>query len=658
MRSDELTTEEGLLALLDRGETSAVLTQLRPVMPLLGMQACLYCEALLYEKKQGELAEYLRGVEGKVEENPLHKACWLLFSGYLSQSTNRWELALQKYQEALALLANEKSRLVRILTGLVGSVNYWLGNYEICEEQLLEALNSFPDNNDLFWRAFVLDHVGILAYHRGFLKKALHNFFLSYNLYETLGHTNNLMILLNNIALVYNRLNNYEKATKYGDKAFQLAINDLETDEPKIEVTDLKILLYNLGMNNFFKGDLMEARSFFEKVLESRSRNGHENWAPPEVLAAIELGRVEVLLGNLNVGLNLIQKVGVLVNESREERQLFRLNLALGFFYLEGGRLDNAQEALEVCLLHKNAQIDREWQALAVTYLSKVQKMKGTLGPTTIIDFPLPPYSSPAMEAAKVLVGSMVHHANLNLNQAREGYYSVLGSSVPYELKLVAWEELATVSFQDWLINQTETSYGRLKKVVEKLEILAKEQGIQRLAVAQILQKARVAVVDYDIKLAELLVEEAALLAKQQGFNREYSMTQKLIRSVREKQNRVSRSIPRPSSSPNSPPKPPEPPHNVGQMLLDERVSDPRQMGQDYQKKVILEIVKEHPLGVLQKDLPGLTGLSKATISRRIAELEKMGLVEKHQKGRTLLVEMVWSNNRRDALDGEELLVP
>lgn len=62
---------------------------------------------------------------------------------------------------------------------------------------------------------------------------------------------------------------------------------------------------------------------------------------------------------------------------------------------------------------------------------------------------------------------------------------------------------------------------------------------------------------------------------------------------------------------------------------------------QAYQRKRMLAVLQDFPEGLLQSKLPSLLNMSKATISRRVQELEEDGVIQRVPKGRSLLVRLV-----------------
>ncbi|MHA1169438.1 MAG: helix-turn-helix transcriptional regulator, partial [Candidatus Hodarchaeales archaeon] len=58
------------------------------------------------------------------------------------------------------------------------------------------------------------------------------------------------------------------------------------------------------------------------------------------------------------------------------------------------------------------------------------------------------------------------------------------------------------------------------------------------------------------------------------------------------------------------------------------------------QHEKILSLLRENQQGLLQKDIPSLTGLSNATVSRRVNELVESNLVERVPFGRSLRIRL------------------
>jgi len=71
---------------------------------------------------------------------------------------------------------------------------------------------------------------------------------------------------------------------------------------------------------------------------------------------------------------------------------------------------------------------------------------------------------------------------------------------------------------------------------------------------------------------------------------------------------------------------------------------DVRQLNMSKSRILVLEAVLDG--GVLQSDLPGETGLSKATVSQSISDLKDKNLVLRKKRGNTYLIEC-----RKDVLE-------
>ncbi|MHA2364004.1 MAG: helix-turn-helix transcriptional regulator [Candidatus Hodarchaeales archaeon] len=73
--------------------------------------------------------------------------------------------------------------------------------------------------------------------------------------------------------------------------------------------------------------------------------------------------------------------------------------------------------------------------------------------------------------------------------------------------------------------------------------------------------------------------------------------------------------------------------NNVSQETLSLSIDE-----QEYQRKRILDLILRHPHGILQSKLPKITDLSKATISRRLNELDQENKIIRRPKGRSILI--------------------
>lgn len=59
---------------------------------------------------------------------------------------------------------------------------------------------------------------------------------------------------------------------------------------------------------------------------------------------------------------------------------------------------------------------------------------------------------------------------------------------------------------------------------------------------------------------------------------------------------------------------------------------------QAYQRERLMNLINNYPDGILQSKLPKLTNLSKATVSRRLAELVAKNSILREPRGRSILI--------------------
>lgn len=194
----------------------------------------------------------------------------------LSEETERVDLntSIDFARRGLELANSEKDKsAVAQFNSIMARNYYFLGNYREALDLYLKALAIYESLSDARGIIGVNVNLGAIYDRLADDNKALSYYQNALRVLNTDGQgilserPEFKTILYNNIASVYNRMNDYARSEEYSSEALQSALsnNDLHT---------LGVIYNNMGAEYVRKGDYPRARSFFCKSVESRQKIG------------------------------------------------------------------------------------------------------------------------------------------------------------------------------------------------------------------------------------------------------------------------------------------------------------------------------------------------------------------------------------------------
>jgi tetratricopeptide (TPR) repeat protein len=136
-----------------------------------------------------------------------------------------------------------------------------IGEFKLALEHMKRAESLTSDKEDLM---YIYDWIGLIYYRMGYLDDALLYHSRSLSLARDLGDKSMQATILNNIANIYEKKDELDKALGYYEESLRL-----ETDEKEKATTYNNIAIIYVN-----KGDYQKAVEYFQKAIEIKERYG------------------------------------------------------------------------------------------------------------------------------------------------------------------------------------------------------------------------------------------------------------------------------------------------------------------------------------------------------------------------------------------------
>ncbi|MFL6579001.1 MAG: diguanylate cyclase [Povalibacter sp.] len=246
-------------------------------------------------------------------------------------------------QTALIDTLLPQARRVGLRAGMLtckGQIAETVGNNQQAKGLYEEAVNVATSTHDeemlagaLFARGYLLGLEAKYAAGLADLKR-------SQTLYDQLHLTQHALTSVNGIAILYNRMGDFEEARHMYSQA-------LKAQHAAGLVREEAVTLHNLGRANENLKDWEAARKAFQ---ESLQLNRQINYSRGEAYALRGLAAVENGTGNPRAALDILQRAETLQRETPDARLLAQINLARGIALHQLKQLPQSIAALEDAL--------------------------------------------------------------------------------------------------------------------------------------------------------------------------------------------------------------------------------------------------------------------------------------------------------------------
>jgi tetratricopeptide (TPR) repeat protein len=546
------------------------------------------------------------------------KARWYYYSAMLARTYAQPVKALEYLQKGKKHLI-DKNQLLGALIGIEEGRNFYIIG------EFVNALNSF------FTAKLALEKLNDIDNNKIQLAKVLHG-----------------------IGYVFLLQGNFNDSLNYLEEA-------LEIKRKSNNFQEIGRSLLVVAQIYYFQANLELAEKYFRHALKLFETNENPrlvgmtlNWLGNVFR---DRGDYDMALMAFNSSLELFYEV--------ENQNLWAWSLVeIGRVYQDEGQLDKAYKFMKEGLNFFEQLNDPRSIGEVIFKLTYLKKEMGTLQPDLEIikKFPKPPYKIPALKGFKLLIDALLAENQKNYGIAEKAYFEALKyESVPFYAQIICLESLINLAFKEWRGNPDKEKKELLMNRIENLESLSKEQNLSSKA-DMFLYKAKICLSELDLEEADYWLNKSLMISQNKGLPKKQNQIEVEIKNLDKIKSKLA------SLSTND--------LDVDETHLTELfsilkktnhlVKDILHSSGDYEKKTdevsaksiqpsakqfilseksiklkvqqeqILNLLKNNPFGILQRDLPKMTLLSKSTISRRVNELVDLGLIQRIQKGRAL----------------------
>lgn len=278
--------------------------------------------------------------------------------------------------DSLMMVLNRSDTDSKKINTLLEISRFYQGkSYEKAIEYADEAVNLAARMELDSLEALATRTLAVQFFAMGDYRKATTLFFKALEHYEVVGDTTGLLIINNNLGVIYDRLKEYDNALERYFKASDL-LNQLDADGEDKQVALRKATLYN-NIGNVYqtKGDIQSAIEYYENSLAIARASDVKRIMG---IALNNLGKLHFMdiqeydkaIGYINEGL----KVRL---EEEDKAEIAKSYNVLSNYYRATGDLKKAKESVEIALEYGKDIGSTEVQIYGYSTLSEIESKIG-----------------------------------------------------------------------------------------------------------------------------------------------------------------------------------------------------------------------------------------------------------------------------------------
>lgn len=428
--------------------------------------------------------------------------------------------------------------------------------------RLLEEIQKEPlkiDERELRRReGDLLLQSGIIHWYKGSLEKALEFHQRSLDIREELGNRRGIADSLNNLALVYQSKGDYDTAADYHNRSLRIR-EDLGSR------TDIASSFNNLGNVYALRGDVSRALEYHGRSLRIREELGNKQGI---AMSLLNVGSLYQTGGNLNQALEHYHRSLKTYEELGIDHMIALALNNLGSAYQRKGDLDQALEYHKRSLATREELGNKQEIALSLVNIGYVHWRKNDFdqamqhyqrsleiyeeaGNDPYAAIPLYHIVLVALDsddresAAKYLrrfeqINERVDNRIIDLRyrvakalslkkskrtrervKAEEILERVVSEDViDHSLTVTAMIHLCDLLLLEVKLTGEEEILEKTKKLTQKLLDIAKEQSSHTLLVESYILQSKLALVEFDVDQARILLAQAHVIAEEKGLEK------------------------------------------------------------------------------------------------------------------------------------------
>lgn len=300
-------------------------------------------------------------------------------------SSNKSEGAA--YQKGMAKSYRNRGNASFYQENYNGAIDFYLKEVVIHELSLADPDQpAASKKNSEKGLSIVLRNIGNAFMRKDDYPKALHNYYRSVKISESLNDEMSLGVSYGNIGIVYDRMLDYPKALEFYQKALQIS-------QKKKNDMEIAKNLANIGTVHAEQKNYPKALEYYDKALIFSAGKSDINFET-SILSGI--GTIYTNMGEYDKAIGYFQKALKIAETMDDKGMISNLNGNIGGMYLRQNKLDNAEEHLLKALslakeigelydqkdwCHNLSELYRKQNKteLAFEYLHQYDKIKDTI---------------------------------------------------------------------------------------------------------------------------------------------------------------------------------------------------------------------------------------------------------------------------------------
>ncbi len=392
------------------------------------------------------------------------------------QSMDKAKTLLKMIKEENATTHNIIALEARLMH-LEGIIFYVKGELHLAQEAFFAALKLKEKIGDQQSIARTMNNIGLIYWLKGELEHALQYYKKSLLIFTLLGNKHEIASCYSNIGIIYHFKGELEHAILNFEESLALA-KEIDNQE------DVARFLYNLGEVYHTKGELDEALSYFQQSLQIYHRLQNKLRIGETLLT---IGEIMFSKRKLNKAYLFFQDALTLFQELGNPGKMSRVYYGLIKISLEKNDLPSAHKYLaqleEINQKIDSKLVDQQYRLSKAFVLKKSKRMLDKAQAFAIFK---------TLAHEEIVLHTFTVAAMLNLCEM-----------LLFEIKSTKSQE----SFQE------------LQALLEKLEEIATTQNSFSLKAETLLLKAKLALLNFQIKEAQALLTRAQKIAEEKGLN-------------------------------------------------------------------------------------------------------------------------------------------
>ncbi|MHA2362704.1 MAG: tetratricopeptide repeat protein [Candidatus Hodarchaeales archaeon] len=603
---------------------------------------------------------YLNSIKEKLDfDNPLIKGCWYYqLARCLIFREGNFDQGLKHSFKALELVSNSPRNIKWVLnhTTLIGLINLtigeqyrFLGDFKNAYHYVVTSKDIFgKDNNQTFYYSTAIHQLGVIHSQKDNLDQALDLFEEALLIREEYNNSMAIGLTLNAIGGIYASKGEYSEAWDYYINAYELS---KEQSHPNL----LYLIYVNLGSLESIQGRLSNALNYYQQAFEIQKELDNPIWKAYilESMAMLLLNQANAndAFSNLKEAKKIYQKLNK-IDGIADIHLRMALVLKTKALYVEAK--EEIEQALNI-YLEENNPIMISFSLLELAFIE--YELKLSIRDSVDARFPPPPYENPMVNTYKDMIDALIAQQEKNYGIAWNLWKQILHyKDLTFNDQIRTYEALIEITIQDWQREKNDSNLQKVLIYLNKLESLSMKQNLSPLLCKTYLIRSKIDQTQMKLSEAKKWIEKCLEIAKNSGLPNHFIQAQNELKKVDDLEQRMQQELI--SNIAIITEENPETVKNYLHTFTEQLVShsqslkskklafndsqtEPltiRKIEKSNQINQILAIFDHNPLGVYQKDLPKLVGLSKATISRRINELLNQGVLNSSLEGRSRLL--------------------